>query len=230
MIQLVKNALIMAAGRGIRLMPLTDSIPKAMVPYNGSTLIAIGIDKIRKHVPNIYITVGYKGAMLAKHVIEHNVSGIFNTEGQDNAWWIFNTLLKVLDEPIFVLTCDNVTDLDFELISKEYYSFNSPACMVVPVNPVEGLEGDYIFHEQNVVKKLSRHEVTSIYCSGIQVLNPNKINNIIKPVNNFNDLWSQLIQIQQLYCSNLLPSKWFAVDTVEQLKRLKDNSLELYTA
>ena len=80
----INHALIMAAGRGARLMPLTEIVPKAMVPYNGSTLIAIGIDKIRKHIPNIYITVGYKGAMLAKHVIEHNVSGIFNTEGRDN--------------------------------------------------------------------------------------------------------------------------------------------------
>ena len=60
----------MAAGRGARLMSLTDIVPKAMVPYNGRTLIAIGIDKIRKHIPNIYITVGYKGAMLASHVIE----------------------------------------------------------------------------------------------------------------------------------------------------------------
>ena len=106
MSNLVNHALIMAGGRGMRLMPLTDIVPKAMVPYNGSTLIATGISKIRKHIPNIYITVGYKGAMLAKHVIEHNVSAIFNTEGKDNAWWIFNTLLKHLDEPIFVLTCD----------------------------------------------------------------------------------------------------------------------------
>ena len=56
----INHALIMAAGRGARLMPLTEIVPKAMVPYNGSTLIAIGIDKIRKHIPNIYITAGKK--------------------------------------------------------------------------------------------------------------------------------------------------------------------------
>ena len=211
----------MAAGRGARLMPLTDIVPKAMVPYNGSTLIAIGIDKIRKHIPNIYITVGYKGAMLASHVIEHNVTAIFNTEGHDNAWWIFNTLMRNLDEPIFVLTCDNVTDLDFEMLSGEYYSFDSPACMVVPVKPVEGLEGDYIFHENNLVKKISRTEPADSYCSGIQVLNPYKINQLMEPVENFYDLWSRLIEKDQLYCSRTFPSKWFVVDTVEQLQRLK---------
>ena len=59
MSRMVNYALIMAGGRGVRLMPITDTMPKAMVPYNGSTLIAVGIDKIRKHIPNIYITVGY---------------------------------------------------------------------------------------------------------------------------------------------------------------------------
>jgi NDP-sugar pyrophosphorylase family protein len=217
----INHALIMAAGRGARLMPLTDIVPKAMVPYNGSTLIAVGIDKIRKHIPNIYITVGYKGAMLASHVIEHQVTAIFNTEGHDNAWWIFNTLMKHLDEPIFVLTCDNVTDLDFETLSQEYYSFNSPACMVVPVEPVKGLEGDYIFHENNVVKKLSRNDPAPTYCSGIQVLNPYKINQLVEPAENFYDLWNKLIEKDQLYSSRTFPSKWFVVDTVEQLQQLK---------
>src|SRR5215213_5813582 len=194
MSRMVNYALIMAGGRGVRLMPITDTMPKAMVPYNGSTLIAVGIDKIRRHIPNIYITVGYKGAMLANHVIEHNVTGIFNTEGHDNAWWIFNTLMKHLNEPVFVLTCDNVTDLDFETLSQEYYSFDSPACMVVPVEPVNGLEGDYIFQENNVVKKLSRHEPAATYCSGIQVLNPYKINQLMERADNFYDLWNKLIE------------------------------------
>jgi NDP-sugar pyrophosphorylase family protein len=220
MSEIISNALIMAAGRGTRLMPITDTVPKAMVPYNGSTLIANGIGKIRKYLPNIYITVGYKGAMLAKHVIEHDVAGIFNTQGQDNAWWIFNTLLKHLNEPIFVLTCDNVTELDFERLSNEYFAFGSPACMVVPVEPIEGLEGDYIFHTNNIVHKLDRYTPSPIYCSGIQILNPYRINQLVSPATNFYDLWNSLMAIEQLYCSHTYPSQWFVVDTVEQFQRL----------
>jgi NDP-sugar pyrophosphorylase family protein len=218
---MIQHAIVMAAGRGTRMMPLTDVVPKAMAPYNGTTLIAAGISKIKKHLPNIYITVGYKKAMLANHVIEHDVSAVFNTENNDNAWWIFNTLLKNLNEPLFVLTCDNVTELDFELLSQEYYSFNEPACMVVPVKPIEGLEGDFISHKNNVITKLSRTEPTDIYCSGIQVLNPAKINRLIKPADNFYQVWGQLMEISELYCSHTYPSKWFAVDTMEQLQQLK---------
>ncbi len=211
----------MAAGRGMRMMPLTDIVPKAMIPYKGSTLIANGIDKIRKHIEHIYITVGYKGALLAQHVIEHNVTGIFNTEGKDNAWWLFNTLLKELDEPVFVLTCDNVIELNFDLLAHEYYELGEPACMVVPVTPVSGLDGDYIFGADNIINKLTRAEKSNIYCSGIQVLNPAKINRLVDRCDNFYKVWQQLITLQELYYSNTYPSEWYAVDTVEQLQRLK---------
>src|SRR5689334_6969953 len=155
---MIRHALIMAAGRGMRMMPLTASIPKPMVSFRDSTLIAHAIRKIKDRIRNIHITVGYKGADLARHVIEHDVSSIFNTEGKGNSWWIFNTLIKDLDEPVLVLTCDNVVELDLELISHDYAAFNNPACMVVPVKPVEGLDGDYIFHEGNCVTELNRHK------------------------------------------------------------------------
>jgi len=210
----------MAAGRGMRMMPLTASIPKPMASFKDSTLIADAIGRIHNHIENIHITVGYKGAELARHVIEHGVSSIFNTEGRGNAWWIFNTLMKNLDEPVLVLTCDNVVELDLKLIGQDYASFNSPACMVVPVKPVEGLDGDFIFHDNNCVTELNRHKPSDIYCSGIQVLNPNQINRFCTTADDFYSVWSQLMQQKQLFSSTVYPKKWYAVDTLEQLDQI----------
>ena len=67
----ITRAVILAAGRGMRMKPLTDVIPKPMAPFAGSTLIAKGIERLRRHLDEVHITVGYKGAMLASHVIEH---------------------------------------------------------------------------------------------------------------------------------------------------------------
>ena len=55
----MKHAVILAAGRGIRMRPLTDKIPKAMAPYKGSTLISKSIEKIKSYFDYIHITVGY---------------------------------------------------------------------------------------------------------------------------------------------------------------------------
>ncbi len=220
---MIRHAIIMAAGRGTRMAPLTDALPKPMAPYDGSTLIARGIEKIRDRIPYIHITVGYKKAMLAQHVIEHGASSVFNTEGQSNSWWIYNTLLKDLDEPIYVLTCDNVVELDFDLIEESYRSLENPACMLVPITPVEGLDGDYIYHKNYVVTKLSRDEPAEIYCSGIQILNPKKINELTEQSGNFYSVWQQLIGKKELKTSSIYPNKWFAVDTIEQLTNLNQS-------
>jgi len=217
---MIRHAMIMAAGRGMRMMPLTASIPKPMASYRDTTLIADAIRRIRSDIGNIHITVGYKGSELARHVIEHDVSTIFNTEGKGNAWWLFNTLMKNVDEPVLVLTCDNVVELDLGLIEKDYASFGNPACMVVPVQPVEGLDGDFIFHENNCVTELNRHKPSPIYCSGIQLLNPAKINRLCTPADDFYAVWSQLMTQKELYSSNVYPKKWYAVDTLEQLDQV----------
>ena len=79
LVKTINNAIIMAAGRGTRMLPLTKKIPKAMMTYKNSTLIANGIKYLKKNIDNIHITVGHKGSILAKHVIENNVSTIINT-------------------------------------------------------------------------------------------------------------------------------------------------------
>ena len=213
----IRHALVMAAGRGQRMGPLTDVVPKPMAPYEGSTLIAKGIQNIRRDVPSIHITVGYKKAMLAEHVIHQGVSSVLNTEGQTNSWWIYNTLMKFVNEPVYVLTADNVTDLDFELLERNYFDLNEPAAMIVPVYPVQGLEGDYITQENRYVTKLDRSKPTTIYCSGIQIINPARVNVLAPEQGDFYLLWHQLMEQRQLMVSEVYPKKWISIDTFEQL-------------
>ena len=56
------HALIMAAGRGIRMMPLTAKKPKAMAVLNGNSLKGHNIYKLSNKIKNIHITVGYKNS------------------------------------------------------------------------------------------------------------------------------------------------------------------------
>jgi len=223
---MIKHAIIMAAGRGQRMMPLTEYIPKPMITINGISLIEQGIDKIKPYIPDIHITVGYKGAMLASHVIEHGVNSVINTEGKSNSWWVYNSLLKYISEPVLVLTCDNVIELNFKTLEQDYIDFGNPACMIVPVKPIEGLEGDYIFQEDRIIKEINRNKISPIYCSGIQILNPYLVNKftIFKEGQNFYQLWEQLIEQKQLLCSNIYPNRWISIDNLQQLEKVKNLS------
>jgi hypothetical protein len=48
-----------------------------------------------------------------------------------------------------------------------------------------------------------------------------KLNKITKPCEDFNMLWNQLIKTKKLYVSNCTPIKWFTVDKINDLKRLR---------
>jgi MurNAc alpha-1-phosphate uridylyltransferase len=200
------------------MMPLTDSVAKSMIRINGETLISKSIVQIKNIIPNIGITIGHMGAELAKHVVEHDVSMIFNTSGKGNAWWIFNTLMKLLDEPVLVLTCDNIVTLDIEFIYSNYLSLGEPACMIVPVKPVTGIEGDFITGNDHKVTALDRNTPAETYCSGIQVLNPLTVNKKIAAADNFYDLWHQLIATGNLYHSDTYPHQWYSINSIEQLR------------
>lgn len=217
----INHAFIMAAGRGTRLRPLTKKIPKGLIKFKQTSLIANGIKKLKKFMDFIHISVGYKGPILAKHLIEEKVSSIINTDKKGNSWWIFNSIFKSFDSPLYVLTCDNVTNIDFKKIEKDYYKKGQPICMIIPTKPIKGLAGDYIFRKKNIIQGLSRKVKSDIYCTGIQVLNPKKINDKIKSTDDFNILWKRLIKIKQLYVSDVMPKKWYTVDNVDNYKKLK---------
>ena len=64
----IVHAFIMAAGRGTRLMPLTKKIPKGLVKFKQSSLIARGIKRLKKYINFVHISVGYKGPILADFI------------------------------------------------------------------------------------------------------------------------------------------------------------------
>jgi hypothetical protein len=94
--------------------------------------------------------------------------------------------------------------------------------MLISVKPVKGLKGDFIKHNNNIVTSLSRRNHSSIYCSGIQILNPYKINRLMKNKENFSQIWSFLIKKKLLYVSDIMPEKWFTVDNISNFRELKN--------
>ena len=92
--------------------------------------------------------------------------------------------------------------------------------MLVPVRPVPGLDGDYVFYKDHLVTEISREKQSDIYCSGIQVLNPARLNGLTNDCESFYEIWQRLIELEQLFVSSIYPKKWFAVDTINQLTML----------
>lgn len=214
----------MAAGSGTRMKPLTDVVPKAMAPFKKSTLIKNRLDTL-DDVKNIHVTVGYKKKLISEYLISQDISTIIDTENKGNCWWVFNSLMKHIDEPVIVFTCDNIAKINLKIIYEDYIKMGSPLCMVLPAHPIDGIDGDYIeLGSKNRVLSLSRTVKNHTYCSGIQILCPKKINSILKECDDFSVLWKNLIDLGELFSSNIILKDWRSIDDLEQLRIANEQS------
>lgn len=78
---LIDNAVIMAAGRSARLMPLSDDKPKGLFTVRGEVLIERQIRQLQEAgVPHIYVVTGYKAEMFDYLSEKFHVTLLYNPE------------------------------------------------------------------------------------------------------------------------------------------------------
>jgi len=121
------KALILAAGMGTRLMPLTANIPKALVSINGATLLEIAIRKLaRNGFTDIIVNVHYHAGLIKEFLNRYPFQGI-NISISDESGQLLDTggaILKArwfLDgkEPFLVHNVDIISDISLQdLLSK----------------------------------------------------------------------------------------------------------------
>jgi choline kinase len=89
----VKRAIIIAAGRGKRLMPYTDETPKCLVPVDHRTILGLQLDAFRAHgVDDIVVIRGYRRDELTQfcRAIDPRIRFVDNTD------WEHNNILESL--------------------------------------------------------------------------------------------------------------------------------------
>ena len=119
------KAIILAGGRGKRLRPITDKIPKPLIPINNKPLIERTIKYLKKYgITEIIISSGYKSNLIEKFLKKKKNFGcniIFSIEktplGTGGA---VRKALRFVDEESFVvLNGDIVTNIDLKKILKK---------------------------------------------------------------------------------------------------------------
>ena len=212
-----KYAVIYAGGNGTRMLPLTQYIPKGLVPVNGKPLIDYVIDFLKLNgIEYIYVTYSYKSEQIFSH-LKDRVNGFINTTNKDNSYFLYNSFIKYIDEPIICMPCDIIVDIDLKKVYSKFLKMHSPMHSLIPANVKKGISGDYITSLKGLVTKLDRKQNTGIYASGIQIINPHRVNKLTKAEDNFNNVWKQLISLKQLYLLDVKPSAWQAYDNIKDV-------------
>lgn len=76
------QAVILAAGKGLRLKPLTDRTPKGLVPILGKPLLEWIMERLPKQISSVHFVVGYLGEQIKNHFGEnfHNTPLTYSTQ------------------------------------------------------------------------------------------------------------------------------------------------------
>ena len=224
---MINTAIILAAGKGRRMLPLTKKIPKALIKIKNKTLIERKISSLKKiNIKKIHVTVGHKSFLLSKYLSKKNINSIINTEGHDNAWWIKNSILGSINEHVLLTTCDSIINLNKKFLINEIKNNLNYPCILLIVKPNKNFKGDYIILKNKKIDGISRKKKTKLFASGIQIINPYKINKIVKSkkIDNFNKLWSFLIKKNKIGYTKIYRKKWSSFDTLEQIKKYQNKT------
>jgi len=111
------NAMILAAGRGERLRPVTDTVPKALVEVRGEKLIDRHLQMLAGGgVRTVVINLGWLGELIAEHVGDGDrfgISVLYSPEYNDileTGGGICRALPVLGDDPFWVVNADIYTD------------------------------------------------------------------------------------------------------------------------
>jgi N-acetyl-alpha-D-muramate 1-phosphate uridylyltransferase len=142
------KAMLLAAGRGSRMRPLTDEIPKPLLPIAGKPFIAYQLLKLANiGIKDIIINVSYRAKQIIStlekgHAYGVNIEYSFEPRALDTGGGIVQALPLLGDAPFLVLSADIWTEYPLEKLS-QYSLSSAQAHLVLVDNPDFHPQGDF---------------------------------------------------------------------------------------
>jgi len=205
------KAIILCAGKGERLQPLTNTIPKPMIPINNRPLLEYNILLCKKHgITEIAVNTSYLPEQIKEYFGDGSKFGVkikysFEPEliGTSGA---LNNFREFLDETFAVIYGDNLTDIDLTEMYKYHKQNNAIATTAVRNKPAEYKTQSLILADENkrIIKFLEKPSEelvqslvkdTKIISSGLYILEPEILNFIPEGYSDFAyDIFPKLIK------------------------------------
>ena len=181
------KAMILAAGLGTRLRPMTESIPKPLLVVDGVPLIVWNLLLLRRGgIRDVIINLHYLGSMIEEalgdgsqwdmRISYSRESELLGTGGGlKAAEWYFE------DQPFLVMNADTLIELDVQKCVDFHTSHGGVATLVLRDDPYperwgvvesDAQEGIVRINGQGVEASASRRAVTSRMFAGVHILHP----------------------------------------------------------
>jgi len=203
------KAMILSAGYGKRLHPLTLQCPKPLLKIYNETLLSNTIKFLERYgIKQVVINVHY----LRDQIIDYIKKNKFNLNIKiikeeekilDTGGGILNAI-KYFDETFLCINPDTIWSLDYikelRILEKDFFLKKSKCSMLV-VNKKKSFDksfsGDFNLKD-GLINRENKNHLQYIY-TGLQFINPDIFKDIKKEVFSINPIWNKLIESKELY-------------------------------
>ena len=206
---MIKKAMILAAGFGKRLNPLTLDCPKPLLKIGKETLLSNTINFLEKcQIKEIVINVHYLGEQISEYLDKRNFNLNINIINEKEK--ILNTgggilnAAKYFNESFLCINPDTIWNSQYigelKKMESEFISKKRKNILLV-VNKEKSfdknLKGD--FNLENGLIKIEKNKDLKYVYTGLQIINPKVFLNINEEVFPINKIWNNLIERSELF-------------------------------
>ena len=177
------NAIILAAGLGKRMRPLTERMPKPLIEVSGKALIDWAVELVANaEVKFLVINTCYKAEMLEAHVVKLNGPDIAisrEPEPLETGGGIANALELLGENPFFSLNADTIclpgSENPLNRLSAAWNDETMDALLLLhPKERAVGYDGagDFYLNDDGSVERRGDRDSAPYVFSGVQLLHP----------------------------------------------------------
>ncbi|MEY3761008.1 MAG: hypothetical protein RIR39_2499 [Pseudomonadota bacterium] len=214
------KVMILAAGRGERMRPLTDHTPKPLLPVAGKTIIEHTIKQlVEAGFNDIIINHAHLGQQIEQHLgcgQQYGATIHYSPEGEqglETAGGIINALPLLGDAVFLVVNGDVATDFPFAELKNRTVDL---AHLVLVDNPAHHPQGDFGLDDAG---KVTEKDAEKFTFSGIGLYRPELFSNIPAGSSKLGPLLRQAMSSRRV-SGQKFAGFWMDIGTPERLQEL----------
>ncbi len=228
----IKSAMLLAAGFGERLRPITDTTPKPLVKVMGRTLIDRAIDRLHEGgIERFVVNTHYLSEKIYDHLSQRkDVEILFSEERKilETGGGIANVLTKFNNDAFIACNGDTLwLNGSQDAIKRMMCIWNDSKMdalmMLHSTVSAYGYEGygDFNIDPNGLLSRRPESEISPYLFTGIQILHPRLFETAPKGPFSLNLLYDSAIRSERLY-GLVHDGEWFHVGTPDALSTTED--------
>ena len=222
------KTVILAGGRGVRLRPLTYTIPKPLLPIGEKPILEEIFDRLKAQgFVEYVIAVGYRAELIETYFRDGSHLGIHieyvrETQPLGTAGplgLVRDATALAPDEPLLVMNGDILTDLDMPAFIESHRHSGNEITVVTREFVLQHPYGVIQVEDGRITGIVEKPSVTDTVSAGIYAIQPSALDVI--PAGEFfdiPDLINRLLAAGRSVGAYAFGGEWLAIDRIEQLE------------